>query len=76
MVKNLPSSAGDKALVPGSERPHMSWEHLSLFATTLKPVSRAGELQLLSACATTAEALVLQSPCYATSLCNMSECCN
>ena len=27
VLKNLPSSAGDKALVPGSERSRMSWSN-------------------------------------------------
>ena len=48
MIENPPCKAGDLSLTPGqgTRIPHAT-EQLSLCATTLEPVLRARELQLL-----------------------------
>ena len=58
MVKNLPANARDMGLSPGPGRSHMLWSNQVCAPQLLSLRSRAREPQLLSLCATTAEAHV------------------
>ena len=56
VVTNLPANAGDMGLSPGPGRPHMPRSNEAHVPQLLILRSRSHEPQLLSPCATTAEA--------------------
>ena len=66
VIKHLPASVGDKGSIPGPGRAHMPWSIYARVPQLLSLCSEARELQLLSPCTSTPEALLPQPPCSAT----------